>query len=139
MQPIVAWNCIAEKKKCVAGPASRSRMVDERPAGPTMYELRSAAAIVARHMTALARYSGAHPCCASTHVRSMHASERHANMIECSRYSGQMRYPLTIRFAGMRKMMEDTESRRCRAMTMGVLYVFVKPMSPSPTRTKCQR
>ena len=54
-QPAVAWNCITEKKKRIGGGASSSWIVDERPAGPTHHEPKSAASIVPMTMAELGR------------------------------------------------------------------------------------
>ena len=53
-QPVVAWNCMTEKKKRIKGGASSSWMVEDRPAGPTHHEPKSARSIVPMTMAPLA-------------------------------------------------------------------------------------
>ena len=67
----------------------------------------------------------------------MHASERKAKEIECSRYSGQMRLPSAMRLVGMRKMSDELESSACSEIDASVRGVGPKLMSlTGPTCVK---
>ena len=120
-----------EKLNLVNAEDCSPRIVFERDAGSTELLAISAAINVAKTMSTLAQYRGgpSGSNLRSSHTSVMHANERQAKTIECSRNSGQMRLPSLIRTLGILKTSDEHERHRCMRMRAGVAADEVNPMS----------